>query len=145
MADPRPRYGAQTKARKAALDVLFAADVRGQGIVDTLTEQRTLGESVVRDLTTQITLGVAEHLDEIDRRLAASLTENWTLARMPSIDRNLARIAIFELDHTSTPAQAVIAEAVKLAGDLSTDDSPAFLNGLLANALASRPPTPDED
>ena len=85
--------------------------------------------------------GVASNQPDIDRRISASLAGGWTLERMPAIDRNLARIAVFELDHTDTPPSAVIAEAVKLAAELSTDDSPPFLNGLLSRALATKPPT----
>lgn len=138
MADG-PHYGAQTKARKAALDVLYAAELRGDGLIDTLNQTRSLAEAPVRALTNTIVEGVAEHREAIDRRIAAGLSGSWTLERMPAVDRALARIALFELDYTHTPAQAVIAEAVRLAGDLSTDESPAFLNGLLARAMATKP------
>ncbi len=57
---------------------------------------------------------------------------------MPAVDRNLARIAVFELDYTDTPAPVIIAEAVRLAGELSTDGSPGFLNGLLSKALSTK-------
>lgn len=133
-----PHYGSQTKARKAALDILFAAELRGAGLVDLLTQQRSLEGGVVRDLTTKIVHGVAEHLEAIDARISESVSESWTLQRMPAVDRNLARIAVYEMDHTDTPPQAVIAEAVRLASDLSTDESPSFLNGLLARALATK-------
>ena len=141
MPEPTPHYGAQTKARKAALNILYAADVRGASPVETLVEVRSIGETTIRDLTVVIVHGVAGHMDDIDRRISASLTGDWTLERMPAVDRNLARIAVFEIDHTDVPPSAVIAEALKLAGDLSTDDSPTFLNGLLSRALATKPPT----
>ncbi|MEO7588192.1 MAG: transcription antitermination factor NusB [Arachnia sp.] len=141
MPEPTPHYGSQTKARKAALDILYAAELRGAGLVEVLTEVRSLGETTLRDLTVTLVHGIAAHRQELDERIAASLTGGWTLERMPALDRNLARIAVYEIDHTDTPPPAVIAEAVKLAGDLSTDDSPTFLNGLLARALATKPPT----
>ncbi|MGV8845546.1 transcription antitermination factor NusB [Tessaracoccus sp.] len=141
MPEPTSHYGAQTKARKAALNILYAADLRRTGLVETLMEIRSIGEATIRDLTVEIVHGVASHQDDIDRRIIASLTGDWTLDRMPAVDRNLARIAVFEIDHTDTPPSAVIAEALKLAGDLSTDDSPTFLNGLLSRALATKPPT----
>ncbi len=141
MAEAGPHYSAQTKARKAALDILFMADQRGASISETFTEQRSLAGGVVRELTSAIVLGVAEHQLEIDQRIEESTNSAWPLDRMPSVDRCLARLAVFELDYTDTPPAAVISEAVRLAGDLSTDDSPSFLNGLLSKALAAKPTT----
>lgn len=130
-------YGAQTKARKAALDVLFSAELRQLGFAETLSEQRSLSDKQVRPLTTELVLGVAEHQHEIDDAITAALSEKWTLERMPAVDRNLARIAVYELGFTQTPKSAVIAEALRLARDLSTDESPAFLNGVLSRATIS--------
>ncbi|MBB1484705.1 transcription antitermination factor NusB [Tessaracoccus sp. MC1865] len=141
MSERPSHYSAQTKARKAALDILFMAEQRGDSLSETFTEQRTLSGGVVRELTREIVFGVAEHLDEIDDRISAAASAAWPLDRMPSVDRNLARMAIFELDYTDTPPGAVISEAVRLAGDLSTDESPAFLNGLLAKAAGAKPNT----
>ncbi|MCC2592963.1 transcription antitermination factor NusB [Tessaracoccus sp. OS52] len=134
-----PHYGTQTKARKAALDVLFAAELRGVGLVDLLNQQLTFEGKTVRELTTSIVHGVAEHREEIDARISAAVSDSWTLERMPAVDRNLARIAVFELDHTQVPASVAIAEAVRLASDLSTDESPTFLNGLLSRVAATSP------
>lgn len=141
MSERAPHYSAQTKARKAALDILFMAEQRGDSLSETYTEQRSLSGGTVRELTRDIVFGVAEHYDQIDRRIAECTSEAWPLDRMPSVDRNLARMAIYELDYTSTPPGAVISEAIRLAGDLSTDDSPAFLNGLLAKAAGAKPTT----
>ena len=141
MSDYAPHYSAQTKARKAALDILFMAEQRDASLSETFAEQRSLSGVPVRELTRTIVLGVSEHLLEIDQRVAESTSQNWPLERMPSVDRNIARIAVFELDYTDTPPAAVISEALRLAGDLSTDESPAFLNGLLAQALAAKPTT----
>ena len=85
--------------------------------------------------------GVAEHQHDIDARIEDSAADGWRLERMPAVDRNIARVAVFELYYTDTPPVAVIAEAVRLASDLSTDDSPTFLNGLLSKALAAKPDT----
>lgn len=133
------RYGAQTKARRGALDILFSAELRGRGIIETFIEVRDVAGVTIRDLTSTIVHGIAEHGEEIDQRIAQALDSSWTLDRMPTVDRNIARIAVFELDHTDTPTPVVIAEAVKLAGELSTDDSPGFLNGLLSKASKTRP------
>ncbi|MDO5065698.1 MAG: transcription antitermination factor NusB [Propionibacteriaceae bacterium] len=138
MAEPG-RYGTQTKARRGALDILYSAELRGRGIIETFIEVRDVAGVTIRDLTAKLVHGIAEHGEEIDRRIAQSLDSSWTLERMPAVDRNIARIAVFELDHTDTPAPVVIAEAVKLAGELSTDDSPGFINGLLSKAADTRP------
>ncbi len=141
--DYRPHYGAQTKARKAALDVLFASDQRGRGFLETLEELRSVGEIPLRDFTVTLVEGVARHMEAIDDRISASLSARWTLQRMPAVDRNLARIATFEIDYTDVPAATAIAEAVRLGGDLSTDSSPGFLNGVL-KSVADTKPAPNE-
>ena len=141
MAGTTAHYGAQTKARKAALDILFMAEQRDASISETFAEQRSLRGGVVRELTTRIVHGVAENQHDIDARIEDSAADGWRLERMPAVDRNIARVAVFELYYTDTPPVAVIAEAVRLASDLSTDDSPTFLNGLLSKALAAKPDT----
>lgn len=141
MSQRASHYSAQTKARKAALDILFMAEQREASLSETFTEQRSLSGSVVRELTRDIIFGVAENLDAIDARIEAAASEKWPLDRMPSVDRNIARMAVYELDYTDTPPAAVISEAVRLASDLSTDESPTFLNGLLAKAAGAKPTT----
>ena len=85
----------------------------------------------VRDYTTQLVTGVVQYLLAIDQRISECLVQDWTLERMPRVDRAIARIAVFEIDHTDLPQAVAIAEATQLATELSTDDSPAFLNGVL--------------
>ena len=128
--DVDPRFSTLTKARKQALDILFQADMRELPIDEALAEQQTYAEAVFRPLTTEIVVGVAENLDELDRVIAAS--SSWTIDRMPRVDRCLARMGVFEMLHTETPDSVVISEIVELASWLSTDSSPSFLNGLLA-------------
>ncbi|MFY1632541.1 transcription antitermination factor NusB [Solwaraspora sp. WMMB335] len=124
---------ARRKARKRALDVLYEADLRD------LPPQQVLVGYVARlaprpehlDYAIGLVEGVAEHHDRIDE-LIGSYAEGWTLERMPVVDRNLARIAVYELlyvDEIDDPV--AITEAVELARQMSTDDSPRFLNGLL--------------
>jgi N utilization substance protein B len=125
---------ARRKARKRALDVLYEADLRSEPITDLLADYlRRLEEPKPGQLAYTVTLveGVAAERDHVDE-LIASYAEGWTLERMPVIDRNLARIAVYELLHSDDVDDAVaITEAVELARTLSTDDSPRFLNGLL--------------
>lgn len=125
----------QTKARKAALDVLYEAEQRGLEPVDVLAERRGLEK--VREFTFEIIHGIAENRSAIDQRIS-ECARDWTLERLASVDRNLARIAIWELDYSETPAQAAISEALELADLLSTDESVAFLNGLLGRAAEKK-------
>ena len=131
---PKVSMPARRKARKRALDVLYEADMRDKPPLEVLAGyleriERPLPDHI--DYTTSLVEGVAEHLDRIDE-LIASYAEGWTIDRMPVVDRNLARIAIHELlyvDEIDDPV--AISEAVELAKQMSTDDSPRFLNGIL--------------
>lgn len=132
----------RTKARRRALDILFESDLRERSATETLADRIGLGEPPVRPFTITLVNGYLDHADEIDTALAASLATGWTLERMNRVDRNLARIALFEIAHTDTPAPVAIKEAVDLAAELSTDDSPAFVNAVLAKAATRLRTTP---
>ena len=125
---------ARRKARKRALDVLYQADLRSEPRATVLSAYiERLEEPKPQYLPYTITLveGVEAHAERIDE-LLASYAEGWTLDRMPVVDRNLARIAVFELLYVPEIDDPVaITEAVELAKQMSTDDSPRFLNGLL--------------
>ena len=131
---PKTQMPARRKARKRALDVLYEADLRSVPISDVLTAVVARTEPPrppYLDYTVTLVEGVVAHLDRIDE-LIGSYAEGWTLERMPPVDRNLARIAVYELlyaDDIDTPV--AISEAMELARQLSTDDSPRFLNGVL--------------
>lgn len=131
---PKVQMPARRKARKRALDVLYEADLRNLPPAEVLTGYlRRLEQPRPEHLDYAIGLieGVAAHLDRIDE-LIASYAEGWTLDRMPVVDRNLARIAVYELLYLDEIDDAVaITEAVELARQMSTDDSPRFLNGIL--------------
>ncbi len=133
------RGSTRTKARKRALDILFEADLREAPIGEILAAHQEENTPPVRDFTVELVSGVADRLDEIDAEIVGHLADGWTLARMPRVDRNLARLAVYELTATDTSADIVLAEAVALCQELSTDESPAFLNGLLAAVVAARP------
>ncbi|MDN5570156.1 MAG: transcription antitermination factor NusB, partial [Propionibacteriaceae bacterium] len=100
----------RTKARKHALDILFEADLRGADPRETLADQIAAGERSVRPFTIQLVQGVTDHGEQLDAALRAALGEQWSLERMPIVDRTLARLAVFELAHTDTPL-AVVANA----------------------------------
>jgi transcription antitermination protein NusB len=128
----------RSKARKRALDILFEAELRGLDPLTTLAERTEAANPPVREYTAELVRGVAAHADEIDVRISACLAPGWTLARIPRVDRSALRIAVFEIDHGEVPDPVAVAEAVQLVSDLSTDESPAFVNGVLRAVVASR-------
>ncbi|MBB5873136.1 N utilization substance protein B [Allocatelliglobosispora scoriae] len=131
---PKSQMPARRKARKRALDVLYESDLRDANILTTLDAYVGRMENPKPEhLPYAISLveGVAQHLDRIDE-LISSYAEGWTIERMPVVDRNLARIAVYELLYVEEIDDPVaITEAVELAKELSTDDSPRYLNGIL--------------
>jgi transcription antitermination protein NusB len=128
---------ARSKARKRALDILYAADVRQAPVGDLLEAEakRAAGEPqrqaswlYARDIVD----GVQDHRAEIDDLITAH-AQGWTLARMPAVDRAVLRIGIWELlFNEEIPAAVAIDEAVELAKELSTDESSGFVHGVLA-------------
>jgi N utilization substance protein B len=131
---------ARSKARKRAVDVLYESDARGIGPVTTLAERVALADPPVNDFTVELVEGVQANLDRIDEILA-DYAEGWTVARMPGVDRAVLRLGVYELLwRADVPDAVVIDEAVELAKTLSTDESPRFVNGVLARVLRDRPP-----
>ncbi|MEP6696008.1 MAG: transcription antitermination factor NusB [Pseudonocardiales bacterium] len=134
--------GARSKARKRALDVLYEADVRGTSPLDTAAERLAQADPPVPAYAVTLIEGVVAHRARIDE-LLATYAEGWALDRMPAVDRNLLRIGIYEvLYEPSVPDAVAIDEAVELAKNLSTDESPGFVNGLLARVLQLKPSLP---
>jgi N utilization substance protein B len=125
---------ARRKARRRALDVLYQADLRGEPVPDVLAaylERLEVPWPEHVRYAIRIVEGVVEHAERIDE-LISSYAEGWTLERMPPVDRNIARIAVWELLYAGDIDKPVaISEALELARSLSTEDSPRFLNGLL--------------
>jgi len=137
----RPRsHSTRSKARKRALDILFEAELRGNDPLETLAVRTERAEPPVREYTADLVHGVVRHRGEIDRRIAACLSKGWSLERMPRVDRTAARIAVFEIDFGDVPDAVAVAEAVAMVTELSTDESPAYLNGLLGAVLATKTP-----
>jgi N utilization substance protein B len=130
---------ARSKARKRALDILFEAELRGAPVLDLLAERITLGSPPVAPYAADLVRGVTVHAARIDE-LLSQYAQGWTLDRMPAVDRNVLRIGVYELLWAQDVPDAVaINEAVLLAQDLSTDASPAFVNGLLARIAELKP------
>ena len=130
---------ARSKARKRALDILFEAEQRGTGVLDLLAERITLGSPPVPGYAADLVRGVTVHTARIDE-LISQYAEGWTMDRMPAVDRNVLRIGVYELLWADdVPDGVAISEAVLLAQDLSTEASPAFVNGLLAHIAKLKP------
>jgi N utilization substance protein B len=123
---------ARSKARKRALDVLFECEVRGLPLGQTLDQRILVAEPPVNEYTVRLVRGVAEHQARVDELLRTS-AQGWALERMPAVDRNALRIGVYEILYVDEVPDAVaVSEAMNLVRDLSTDESPAFVNGVLA-------------
>ena len=135
---------ARSKARKRALDLLYEAELRGEPVLELLGQRTTEASPPVVPYAAQLVRGVQEHRERIDELLAAH-AEDWTLDRMPAVDRNILRIGAYELLWADdVPDGVAISEAVQLARSLSTEASPAFVNGLLARLLELKPSVADD-
>jgi N utilization substance protein B len=130
---------ARSKARKRALDILFEADQRGVAPAEVLAARVAMADPPVHEHTVRLVEGVADQRGRIDG-LIETYAQDWPLDRMPAVDRALLRLSVYELLYVDdVPDTVVIDEAVELAKRLSTDDSPAFVNGLLARILSLKP------
>jgi transcription antitermination protein NusB len=128
---------ARSKARKRALDILFQSDVRGDDLPVTLAaEAKRAASEPAREASwlyaRDIVDGVIDNRDEIDEQIT-TYAKDWSLARMPAVDRAILRMAVWEiLFNDEVPTAVAIDEAVELAKEFSTDDSGAFVRGVLA-------------
>jgi transcription antitermination protein NusB len=130
---------ARSKARKRALDVLYEAELRGEPVLEMLDQRIADASPPVAPYATELVRGVLAHQALIDELLSEHAQE-WTLERMPAVDRNILRIGAYELLWgDDVPDAVAISESVHLARDLSTDGSPSFVNGLLARLLELKP------
>ena len=130
---------ARTKARKRALDILYEAELRGAPVADVLAERRHAAGPPMPEYAVELVEGVVAARADIDE-LLSGYSQDWPLDRMPAVDRNLLRIGAYELLYRpDVPDAVAVSEAVTLAGRLSTDQSAAFVNGLLGRLLRAKP------
>lgn len=131
---------ARSKARKRAVDVLYEADMRDAEAIAVLAERLAAADPPINDYTVEVVEGIAANRARIDEILS-TYADGWTIARMPGVDRAVLRLGIYELLwRDDVPAAVAIDEAVELAKSLSTDESPKFVNGVLARVLREAPP-----
>ncbi|MDX6224932.1 MAG: transcription antitermination protein NusB [Frankiales bacterium] len=131
--------GARSKARKRAVDVLYEAGQRDGDALVTLKDRLAQSDPPVPEYAVELVEGVVANRVRIDE-LLSTYAEDWTLDRMPPVDLAILRLGVFELLwRDDVPDAVVVSEAVELASTLSTDESPAFVNGLLARLLSLKP------
>ena len=136
---------ARTKARKRAVDALYAGELRNSSALDLLSATRELtsdrqNQDEIFDYASNLVEGVTKNIAEIDQAISG-LAQNWSLDRMPALDRAILRLGAYEIFFAAdVPNEVAISESVELAKELSTDDSPAFVNGVLAAIAATRKP-----
>ncbi|MFF8387631.1 transcription antitermination factor NusB [Streptomyces kanasensis] len=135
---------ARNKARKRAFQILFEADQRGVPVQEVLADWIRHARSderqpPVNEYTMELVEGYSQYARRIDD-LISTYSVGWTLDRMPVVDRNILRLGAYELVWVdATPDAVVIDEAVQLAKEFSTDDSPSFVNGLLGRFKDLKP------
>lgn len=122
----------RSKARKAALDLLYEGDIRNRSALDLLNTRKNELEYLIREYTEYLISGVVEKKERLDE-IISMRAKDWDLDRMPVIDRNILRLGTFELLWgRDLPEGVAISEAVELAKTLSTEDSATYINGVLA-------------
>ena len=128
---------ARHRSRRRALQVLFEWDMRRDSVdraishyYDTLYSEESEKQPKQDRFMEELVRGTVANSDEIDKKIEAK-SENWRLQRMPVVDRNILRLAIYELTQQAVPAPVIIDEALELARQFSGDESLAFINGIL--------------
>jgi len=132
---------ARSKARKRAVDILYEAELSGRDRIELLRERvADTATPPVNDHCIRLVEGVAENSVRIDE-LIERHARGWSLERLPDVDRAILRMAVYELLWVAdVPDAVVLDEAVSLAKALSTDDSPAYVNGVLGAVLDAEVP-----
>ncbi|MBI3648191.1 MAG: transcription antitermination factor NusB [Actinobacteria bacterium] len=126
--------GSRRGDRRAAIDILYQADVTGVDAAAVLADRAEL-RGPVPEFTRELVEGVSAGLLEVDRILEAH-SEDWHVERMPALDRTILRVAVYELiARPDVPPAAAINEAVEAANELSTEDSGRFVNGVLGRIV----------
>ena len=129
---------ARGKARKRALEVLFEADLRNKSAIELLAD-RPVDDLSQGEYAKELVVGVEAHREKIDE-IINTYSEGWDMDRMPGLDRNILRIAIYEiLWNSEVDDNVAISQAVEMAGDLSTADSGKYVNGVLGRVAVLKP------
>ena len=131
--------GARSKARVRAVEILFEAEQRHESVRSALVRRRENSSSPINPYTVDILEGVDARREDIDEFLE-TYSQGWALQRMPAVDRNVLRVGAWELLYNpEVPDAVAVAEAVAAARELSTHESPRFVNGLLGRLQKVKP------
>lgn len=125
----------RSKARQQALQILYQSDIRSCPVSSILADGNYISDTgVIDDFARELVCGVSDNKDSIDAEIV-SISENWKLSRMPVVDRNILRIAMYELSFTTdVPDSVAINEAVEMAKLFGGEESFKFVNGVLGRA-----------
>ncbi|WP_353953586.1 transcription antitermination factor NusB [Knoellia sp. S7-12] len=131
---------ARTKSRRRAIDLLFEAEQRQVNATELLKERLAtpVTEAPLNEFTADLVTGVVDNWTQIND-LLTTYSQGWSVERMPAVDRAILRVGAFEVLFGEVPEGVAISEAVAIATELSTDDSPKFVNGLLARLAEVKP------
>jgi N utilization substance protein B len=133
------RSRGRSRARRRALDVLFESDLRSVSALDVIVvHEEQIGSTPMNPYVRTLVEGVYAHQERIDE-LLETYSRGWTLARMPTVDRNVLRIGAWEILWGDVPGAVAITEAVSMVNELSTDESAPFVNGLLGQLADIKP------
>jgi len=128
---------ARRRSRERALQILYSWDARKQPVeeataayYDTLYSEESPTPPQPDAFVDSLVKGAVEHVEDLDRRITQH-AEHWRIERMPSVDRNILRLAVYEMMHSDTPPAVVIDEALELARRYSNEESVQFVNGVL--------------
>ena len=140
--------GARRKARELALQMLFENDIAGTDPGEMFRRSADMQSApvAIREFAERLVSGTLRHRDDLDAIISRQ-ADHWRLSRMPVVDRNILRLALFELLHEpETPRPVVIDEALEIAKRFSTPKSSQFINGILDGVLKSaRPVAPETE
>lgn len=131
----------RTKARERALQALYQIDVAAEGIDEALARFWRSFEPVEREvmaLAESLVRGVAEHRRAVDEEIER-VSSNWRLDRMAKVDRNVLRLATYELLRTEVPVKVAINEAIELGKKYGSESTGAFVNGVLDKIASDLP------
>ncbi len=144
------RSAPRQQSRQVALQVLYAADVGARApaegpptdeVFDRVADNFELPEGA-RAFAKELVFGTSARREELDELVSAHAT-NWRISRMSAVDRNILRLAAYELAHTETPTSVILDEAIELARRFGADPSPTFVNGVLDAVARTARPDPE--
>ena len=130
---------ARSKARKQSLDILYESDIRGTQPLDILNSRDAFEQGPdarpIREYTRELIAGVTLNRRKIDE-LISTYAQGWDMDRLPAVDRNIMRLALFEMLWSGLDDAVAIDEALILAKELSTDESAGYIHGVLGRIVS---------